>query len=257
MKTKWIFILVLFICMQTTNALTQVRIAPPDSVIIGNNKISVNNVVNGANGFVTKSSVKDSVDAALARNDSSNYTDGSFAIADVNQLNERLTEKLLKTTFAESLYANLGKNFSVGIPDYCDTTVNVADSVKVLARFDIDAPWGQKKKLIAWGLGVDPDSTFWGATFIPRILYPDSIRWYAKTTDKDSSSYSVEVYDPAGSIVYSSGNVTFAADNTWEYHSDPFTEFAAGFEEHAVVYRIRVCNPYQLIEIGQVYFKKN
>jgi hypothetical protein len=203
------------------------------------------------------SAVGDSVNAGLARVDSTKITDGKLSVSDVNQLSTLLGLRLFSSAFDDSLFSRKGKQWLVPLPISCDTTASAKDSTTVKQLFDFNGLYGRKELLYVYGnASAAIDSTIWGSTFNPQDDNPDSLIVWAYTTDEVNTSFSVEIYNSAGTIVYSSGNITLASATTWTYKGFAFGTFA-DLNEHAIIYRVRVVDAGDAIQIGQAYFKRN
>jgi hypothetical protein len=151
---------------------------------------------------------------------------------------------------------NVTKEWLVPLPNNCDTTASSQDSTTVKSLLDINGLYGRKHQLYVYGnASTAADSTVWGATFNPQDTNPDSLIVWGYTTDEVNTSFSVEIYNSAGTIVYSSGNITFSAATAWEYKGVAFGTFA-DLNEHVLVYRVRVLNSGDAVQIGQTRFKR-
>ncbi len=192
--------------------------------------------VAGTSGLLSQSDVDDSAAAAIARD----------------------TSKLTASAWAESLFSRLGKEWLVPLPDYPDTTlygsVLLSDSTVTKPQFDIDGLKGMKKFLLCYGnLSTAPDSTAWGSIFYPQDDNPDSIKTWFAMSDSANSSLFIEVYNPDGTLLFTSGRIT--AGTTARLYTSAFTNFAT-IDEYALVYRMVVLNSGDAIKVGPTYFKR-
>ena len=184
--------------------------------------------------YLLKSAARDSVNAGIAAN----------------------TTLLPKASFGDSLFSRRGKEWLLPLPDACDTTASALDSTTVKLFSNIDGAKGQKKLFYVYGnASTAVDSTIWANTFYPKDVKPDSIYFYASTTDSSKTSYSVSIWDNSGTRIFSSGNVTFTNSNVFERKAYASPTFAT-IDEHAIVYRVRVTTAATAVQIGQVYFKR-
>jgi hypothetical protein len=217
-----------------------------------------------------KTASADSVYAALARGDSSKYGNGSMAIADVNQLGTRLSEKQLATAEADSNaawlarqtwqapVARLSTTWFVPPPTFPDTLKSSLDSLTVLALADVaNLPYEYAEHLHAFGNGsAAVDSVFLVKLFLPVAANPDTVFFWIRSSaaNEDSASVVVQVTQKSGSTdtPFTSVNLAASVVNTWQRYAYVFTDFETGAYVLIVRFRLRMA---QTMNISPIWFK--
>lgn len=252
-----------------------------DSTNVKDVSLSVSDIANGGNGFTTKEATDDSAYAAIARGDSTKYTDGSFAIGDIASLGDRLGEKVDKTALADSLeakgvYPDSISTGSISVTGYAQfgTAPTVpafmwevkstefytyaADSCTVS-----DLPDTTGVNTMQWiykriaGNGSDSQKiTILLATQIPSSITPDSliVKLRSNAAAADSASIQFIVKDSDGTALLTSAQTVVAAVDTWEYTSfggiNPMTV------NRVCAYQMIIRIKYDAtVDVSSIYFK--